>query len=156
MSPLRFGIVGYGNIGRTHAQTLSAGAVARANLTAVATQSDDELPAGVARFAEVDAMLAADVVDAVIVATPTFSHGAMGAKVLAANKHLVMEKPVGMSVGEAQALVDQVPDGVVAAVMLNQRHHPAYQAMQAAVAGGELGRLVRFSWIMTEWYRPDI
>ncbi len=156
MADVRFGIVGYGNIGRAHAATLAGGEVDRARLTAVVTRGDAEVPAGVVRFTSVEDLLAGDLVDAVIVATPTMTHADAGVAVLAAGKHLVIEKPIAMSLATARELVDAVPGGVKAAVMLNQRYHPAYREIKNVVARGELGRIVRFSWLMTAWYRPDV
>ncbi len=156
MADVRFGIVGHGNIGRTHAATLESGDVERARLTAVVSRGDERLPDGAARYASVEDMLAADVVDAVIVATPTMTHVEVGGAVLAAGKHLVMEKPVAMSLADAREMVGAVPDGVHAAVMLNQRHHPVYREIKNIITRGDLGRIVRFNWLMTAWYRPDV
>ena len=87
--------------------------------------------------------------DAVVVATPTNSHLQLGKAVLAGGCHLVMEKPVGMSALEVNELVECVPDGSVAAAMLNQRYHPVYQEMKRILASGVLGALVRFSWTIS-------
>ncbi len=156
MNEVRFGVVGYGNIGRTHVDTLLAGEVKRGRVTAVVAGDKTELPAGVVRFATLDDMLNEDWVDAVVVATPTMSHPDLGHAVLRAGRHLVMEKPIAMSAGEAQALVAAVPTGVCAAVMLNQRYHPVYARIKQIVERGDLGRITRFNWIMTAWYRPDV
>ncbi len=155
MSEVRFGVVGFGNIGRTHVQTLVSGAVGRARATAVVSRQPAELPEGVLGFQSAEAMLESGEVDAVIVATPTMNHPAVGKQVLDAGLHLVMEKPVAMSLAEAQALVEAVPDGALAAVMLNQRHHPVYRQIHDIIAQGRLGRLVRYNWLMTAWYRPE-
>ena len=154
---VRFGIVGFGNIGQTHAQTLLSGSVPGAELTAVVSSRDDiELAPGIGVYADIDAMIAAQVVDAVIVATPTMDHVTTAEKVFAANLHLVIEKPVAMSVGQVESLIAKQPANCVAAVMLNQRYHPVYRRIQNLIADGELGRLQRFSWQMTAWYRPDV
>ncbi|MGI9322290.1 MAG: Gfo/Idh/MocA family protein [Pseudomonadales bacterium] len=155
-SELCFGVVGYGNIGRTHVATLASGAVKRARVSSVVARGDADLPDGVKRHATLDDLLAANEVDAVIVATPTMTHPSVGLAVLAARRHLVMEKPVAMSVQEVQQLVAAVPDGIHAAAMLNQRYHPFYRKIKTIIASGELGRIVRFNWIMTAWYRPDV
>jgi predicted dehydrogenase len=156
VSELRFGIVGFGNIGRTHAQTLSQDIVPRACLTAVVSNGDFELPADVTRFTSLQDLLKADAADVVVIATPTMTHPSLGVEVLAAKRHLVMEKPIAMSVHAARELIDAQPLGVEAAVMLNQRYQPVYRQIKDIVAGGELGRIVRFNWIMTTWYRPDV
>ena len=156
MSEVRFGVVGYGNIGRTHVATLTGGAVERARVTGVVTASDSPLPAGVIRYATLEDMLNSDTTDVVLIATPTMTHPNLGMSTLAAGRHLIMEKPIAMSVLQARRLVEAVPPGVQAAVMLNQRYHPVYREIKQIVSSGNLGRIVRFNWIMTGWYRPDV
>lgn len=101
-------------------------------------------------------MLATDIADVVLVATPTMNHPTLGHAVVEGGCHLLIEKPVAMSLLEAQRLVAAVPDNLCGAVMLNQRYHPAYARIQDIVSSGELGRIVRFNWLMTALYRPDI
>ncbi len=156
MEDVRFCVAGLGNIGRTHVETLAGGTVERGRLSAVVTSADASLPSDVARYASLEEALAADAADAVIVATPTMTHPALGRQVLDAGRHLVMEKPLAMSVRDARQLVASVPEGVIAGAMLNQRYHPAYREIKNLITHGELGRIVRFNWIMTAWYRPDV
>lgn len=153
---MRFGVVGYGNIGQAHVATLTGDAVERARLTGVVSGSDTPLPPGVTRYATLEDMLSADATDVVLIATPTMTHPNLGMAALAAGRHLVMEKPVAMSALQARRLIEAVPDGVQAAVMLNQRYHPVYREIKNIVSAGDLGRVVRFNWIMTGWYRPDV
>jgi len=148
--------VGYGNIGQTHVATLTGGAVERARVTGVVTAGDTPLPAGVTRYTTLEDMLNVDTTDVVLIATPTMTHPNLGMDTLAAGRHLVMEKPVAMSALQARRLIEAVPDGVQAAVMLNQRYHPVYREIKNIVSAGDLGRVVRFNWIMTGWYRPDV
>lgn len=153
---LRFGIHGFGNIGRTHLKTLTSDLVPAASVSALVARQGADLPADVARYDTLDELLSDDQVDAVIVATPTHDHVAAGLKVLQAGKHLLMEKPIAPSVGQARALLQACTPGLCAAVMLNQRHHPAYRHIKSLLGQAELGTLRRFSWMMTAWYRPDI
>ena len=156
MNEVRFGVVGYGNIGQTHVATLTGGAVERARVTGVVTAGDTPLPAGVTRYATLEDMLSVDTTDVVLIATPTMTHPNLGMDTLAAGRHLLMEKPIAMSALQARRLIEAVPAGVQAAVMLNQRYHPVYREIKKIVSGGDLGRIVRFNWIMTGWYRPDV
>ena len=156
MTSVRFGVVGYGNIGRTHVDTLLSDAVPEGTVAAVVSRSPVELPAGVRRFDTTQELLASNLADAVVVATPTMTHTEIGARILAADCHLVMEKPLAMSLKQARHLTAAVPHGRFAAVMLNQRYHPVYREIKNLVTRGVLGRIVRFNWLMTSWYRPDV
>lgn len=153
--PVRFAVVGFGNIGRTHYRTLSGDAVPDGRATALVTRQSDGLPGDVEVFADIDALLDADAADVIVIATPTMDHEVASMKVLAAGRHLVVEKPMAMSVAGARRIIAAWIPEAVGAVMLNQRYHGAYRRIREIVKGGSLGRIVRFSWIMTAWYRPN-
>ena len=181
MSAVRIGIVGLGNIGRQHAQLLGGGGVEGATLSAVCARSGDlgaqfgeasgvphgepfgqpygelsGVPYGVPCFPDHQTLIASGLVDAVLIATPTQSHPEIGRAALAQGLHVLMEKPLAMSIGEAQGLVSAAPEQSRFAVMLNQRFHPAYARIKAVLDEGRLGPLQRFAWTMTSWYRPDV
>ena len=153
---VRCAVVGYGNIGQTHVRALLDGAIPRAQLSALVSRKQQALPSTVRQYQTLSELLAADIADLVIVATPTMTHPQVAQAVVEAGRHLLVEKPVAMSLQQAQALVAAVPAGCQAAVMLNQRYHPVYAQMKDIVASGVLGPIRRFNWLMTTWYRPDV
>ncbi len=153
---VRVGVVGSGNIGLRHISILASGSVTGAKLGATVSRRDDAPADGVPHFTSLEDMLAADVVDAVIVASPTMLHTEMAQFVFNAGKHLLMEKPLAMSVGQAQAMIDAAPTGLAFGVMLNQRFHAAYARIKQLIDDGGLGRIKRFQWTMTAWYRPQV
>ncbi len=152
---VRFAVVGFGNIGRAHYRTLAGSAVPDGCPRALVTRQSDGLPADVEVYRDVDALLDAGVADVVVIATPTMDHEQASRKALTAGHHLVVEKPMAMSVLGARRIIDARLPETVAAVMLNQRYHGTYRRIREIVKGGLLGRLTRFSWIMTAWYRPN-
>ncbi|MYF51076.1 MAG: Gfo/Idh/MocA family oxidoreductase [Gammaproteobacteria bacterium] len=157
MSAVRVGIIGLGNIGQQHAKLLSGGAIEGAALSAVCGRGDDlGAPFGVPSFPDHQALIDSGLADAVLIATPTQSHPEIGLAALKQGLHVLMEKPLAMSIGEAQGLVSATPERSRFAVMLNQRFHPAYARIKTLVDEGRLGPLQRFAWTMTSWYRPDV
>ena len=157
MSAVRIGIVGLGNIGQQHAKLLSGGAIEGAELSAVCGRGGGQgAPFGVPCFPDHQALLDSGLVDAVLIATPTQSHPEIGLAALKRGLHVLMEKPLAMSIGEAQGLVSAAPEQSRFAVMLNQRFHPAYARIKGLLDEGRLGPLQRFAWTMTGWYRPDV
>ena len=155
---LRLGIVGLGNIARQHIQNLLSGAVDGCELTAVCSRNPgsgvDETP--VQYFASLDEMLASDLCDSVLVATPSFTHLDIGLKVLDAGLHLMMEKPIGLSLAEGEQLLARQGDGQTFGLMLNQRTDPLFQRMRQCIESGELGEITRTHWTMTNWFRPEV
>lgn len=147
-------IVGLGNIGKEHAKLLQSEAVPKGELTAVcARQSDIE---GVAHFTDFNAMLAAKVCEVIVIATPTFDHPQKAITALQAGYHVLIEKPIAMSVAQARRVEDAVSEDRICGVMLNQRYHPVFAKIKSLLAEDAIGPVMRYQWTMTAWYRPDI
>lgn len=157
MNAVRIGVIGLGNIGRQHAELLSGGSIDGAELGAVCARDGDlGAPFDVPCFPNHQALFASGLVDAVLIATPTQSHPEIGRAALKQGLHVLMEKPLAMSVGQARELIAAASERSRFAVMLNQRFHPAYGRIKTLLDEGRLGPLQRFAWTMTSWYRPDV
>ncbi|MFJ2608324.1 MULTISPECIES: Gfo/Idh/MocA family protein [unclassified Streptomyces] len=79
-------------------------------------------------------------VGAVSVTAPNFLHREIGVAVAEAGKHLWIEKPVGLTVADAQAVADAVDKaGVHSAVGFNYRNAPAVERARALIAEGGIG-----------------
>ena len=155
---VRLGLVGLGNIAQQHLAYIRAGDVPGCEVTALcsrnatALEAEAELP----HFTDYKDLLASGLCDAVLVATPTFTHFEVGKAVLDAGLHLMMEKPIGLSVQEGRRLLDQQGEGQVFALMLNQRADPLFQTMRNILAEGRIGPITRTHWTMTNWFRPEV
>ena len=105
--------------------------------------------------ADLRAALADPLVQAVIVATPPASHLELATQVLAAGKHLLLEKPLDVSLSRAQAIVDlaQAYDRRLG-VVLQHRFRPGALALQDALASGRLGTVQAAS-VRVPWWRPQ-
>lgn len=105
--------------------------------------------------ADLQAALADPLVQAVIVATPPASHLELATQVLAAGKHLLLEKPLDISLVRAQAIVDlaQASDRRLG-VVLQHRFRPSALALQDVLASGRLGTVQAAS-VRVPWWRPQ-
>ena len=125
MSDVRLAVIGAGIMGTNHARVAR---IARgADLVAV-VDSDParaELAAGSTAFAtRIDDVL--DHIDAAILAVPTALHHELAIGLLRAGKHLLIEKPIAASVGEAEAIVAAADEaGVTLAVGHVERFNAA-------------------------------
>ncbi|GAA1179199.1 Gfo/Idh/MocA family protein [Pseudonocardia alaniniphila] len=164
-APVRFAVVGCGVIGRLHAEVLAAGedtalsvlvdtdpAAADAVADHVAGLFGDR-PAVTTSLAEA---LARDDVDAVAVCVPSGAHAAVGVPVLESGRHLVVEKPLDVSVTAGRAVAEAAArrPGLVAAVISQHRFDPASVAVHEAVTRGELGR-VTSAVATVSWWRSQ-
>jgi predicted dehydrogenase len=155
---VRLGVIGLGNIAQRHFQNVRSGLVADCELTALCSRTPPKLMAasGIPHFIDHRALVASGLCDAVLIATPTFSHFEIGAAALQAGLHVMMEKPIGLSVQEGENLLALQQDGQVFALMLNQRVDPLFIAMRESIQSGALGNITRTQWTMTNWFRPEI
>lgn len=158
MKTIRLGIIGLGNMGRTHADHLVAGRVTRCELAAVC----DPMASGLAKYPGVpaftvpDALFAAQCVDAVLIATPHYAHTPIGIAALEAGLHVLVEKPISVHVADAKRLIaaHQGREKQVFAAMFNQRTDPYFQTVRRLVQSGEVGEVRRIQWTITDWFRP--
>jgi predicted dehydrogenase len=82
-------------------------------------------------------------VDAVVVASPNFLHLEHALQVVKAGKHLYCEKPMGLSLGDAQAINDAVTAAKVASqVGFSPRNSANLHRMAAMAQAGEFGQLM--------------
>jgi len=87
-------------------------------------------------------LLADPEIDAVVIAAPAIHHGRLARLVLEAGKHVFVEKPLALEVAEAEAVCELAEStGLVLMVGHLLQYHPAFQALEALVAEGTLGRL---------------
>jgi predicted dehydrogenase len=160
--PVRLGIIGLGNIGQQHIKLIRSGVVPRCEITALASRSPSaqamELSAelGARHFTDYRALIDSGECDAVLVATPTFNHLEVGSYALSAGLHVLMEKPLGLSVAEGERLLALQKPGQLFALMLNQRVAPVFATMKELLAAGTLGAIQRTHWTMTNWFRPEV
>lgn len=153
---LRLGIIGLGSIGLTYARKIVAGNVPGCELAALCNRSGSgakEFPS-IPLFRDAGELICSGSVDAVLIATPHFSHPAIGAEALAAGLHVLMEKPLGVSKSACEQLL-AAHRGQVFAAMFNQRTDPCYLAIRRMVREGEIGTVRRINWIITDWFRTD-
>ena len=158
MDEVRFGVVGLGGMGTIHARSLLDGKIPRAVLTAVCDPRHEAVAqfAGVAGFASVNELISSGVADAVVIATPHFSHTTVGIQTLRAGLHVLVEKPIAVHKREAEALVAAYEPGrQIFAAMFNQRTDPMYGHLRALIQRGELGALRRIQWTVTNWFRTQ-
>ena len=161
MKRVRLGIIGMGNIGGYHADYLLAGKVNRCELVAVCSTSPNKLEnyksKGLKIFDDGEKLIRSGAVDAVIIATPHYQHSSLGIAALEAGLHLMSEKPIAAHKADAERLIaaHKKNKKLVFAAMFQLRTEPRYLKIQKLIQNGELGDIVRLSWIITDWYRTE-
>lgn len=150
--PIRVGIVGLGRSGHDiHCHTLDR--TDRFDVVAVA-DTDTDRAAEVARrrgirwHDGIDSLLRDDAVELVVVASPNRFHADHAIAALLSGRHVVCEKPFGLSVAEVDAMIAARGDRVLAPFQ-NRRFEQAFRQVKHVVGSGLLGQVIH---VRTSWH----
>ena len=159
MTRPRLGFLGVGWIGRHRmAAMLATGAVEAAVIADPADAMAGpalEMAPGATRTADLKAMLGHDL-DGVVIATPSAAHAGQAAEALARGAAVFCQKPLGRNLAEtAAAIAAARAANRLLAVDMSYRFSAAAQALKAAVASGELGRIHAIDLTFHNAYGPD-
>lgn len=163
MDTVRIGIIGFGGMGSHHGNYISKGAVPGAKLVAACDINPDRLRVAqemcgndIQVFESADALFAAQVVDAVIIATPHYFHPTIAVQAFAHGCHVLSEKPAGVYAKQVREMIAAAEQsGQVFGVMFNQRTRGVHQKMRELVSSGELGEIRRTLYVITDWFRTQ-
>ncbi|MEI6519584.1 MAG: Gfo/Idh/MocA family oxidoreductase [bacterium] len=158
MDKVRIGIAGVGGMGSFHASYLLEGQIKDVELTAVC----DIDPAKLTRFANLKTftssaeMIRSGEIDLILVATPHYDHTTIGIDALEQGLHVIVEKPISVHKADAEKLIaaHTNPKQIFAA-MFNQRTDGKYIKAREVIKNGELGKITRVNWIITNWFRTE-
>ncbi len=145
MTPVRFGLIGYGLWGVHHAQAIEN--TTGAQLVAVAARSQQSLAKaaeahpGVNTFDDYRKLIEQDDVDLVDITAPNHLHYAMAKAALQCGKHVLVEKPMTLRVDEADELVELArQSGRLLAVNHEMRLSRLWGQVKALIRQGTIGR----------------
>jgi Predicted dehydrogenases and related proteins len=162
MKQLAVAVIGIGRMGSVHAANIKKGRVKNAGLCAVCDISSEAVSKFIKKHGEVKTyadykiMLEAERIDAVIIATEHYHHADIAVYCMEHGVAVLVEKPLAVTAKEARRVAECAKrTGVVAAVMLNQRTNPLYATAKKLVDGGEIGKIQRVNFIVTDWYRSQ-
>lgn len=164
MEKVRFGIVGVGNMGSSHAKNFLAGKITNGVLTAICDQKQAKMDAiaekeggdKVAQFTDYKEMYASGLCDAVIVAVPHYFHPQLSIDALRAGLNVICEKPAGVYTKQVKEMNEVAKrSDKLFTMMFNQRTNCVYRKMRELVMDGTVGEIKRINWIITTWYRSQ-
>ena len=158
MKKVRFALIGCGMIANFHATAIER--IPEAELVGVF----DEYRPGAERFVQtrpvrifdtLEALLASDEVDAVGICTPSGLHTAQAVQAMRAGKHIVVEKPMSLTLADADLLIQTAGEtGVKVCVISQFRFSEAVQEIRRAIEAGAFGTIVSGS-LQMKYYRSQ-
>ena len=162
MEFVKFGVIGIGNMGSAHVTFIDA--LPNTKLTAVCDinpaafdRIKPELRAKIQCFTDADTFFKEADVDAVLIAVPHYDHPDLAIKAMKAGKHIIVEKPIAVHKAEAERLIaegEKHPE-LKKSLMFCQRTIGAHKKLKQMIDSGELGKIRRVNWVITNWFRSQ-
>jgi predicted dehydrogenase len=149
-SRLGFAVIGYGRMGRRHATII--GGLAEARLCALVDVNENAARQAIAKahgtlpfFRTLEELLTSPVaakLDVVNITTPNGCHAAQACSALEAGLHVVVEKPLALTAGDAERVIGTAGrQGKHVFVVMQNRYSPAARWLKELVGSGRLGRI---------------
>ena len=148
MNKLKFALIGTGGIAQTYAQAFQTSNCCE--MVAVADVNQDSAKAfaeqfGAKTFSDYKTLAENSEIDAVIIATPPNSHPEIAMFFMRKGVHVLCEKPLCLSVTQAQAMIETAAQkGVVFTMATKFRYCEDVVKAKAILASGVLGEIVQF------------
>lgn len=159
MKHIKIGLIGCGRISKNHFE-----AIAQIDGATIVTCCDviEERAATAAKtynvatyYTDHHALLDAEEIDAAIICTPSGIHPRIGIDVANKGIHVVTEKPMAISLKDADALVRACDDNKVQLFVVKQnRLNPSIQLLKKAIDKGRFGRMFMAN-ATVRWTRPQ-
>ncbi|HEY4305667.1 MAG TPA: Gfo/Idh/MocA family oxidoreductase [Gemmatimonadaceae bacterium] len=158
IASFRIGLVGCGRISKNHFDAIASvdglHLVAVADIDATRSQAAAN-KYGAQAFSSLDEMLKSEALDIVAICTPSGLHSALGVQAARAGKHVLTEKPMAISLKQADDLIAATDHaGVQLFVVKQNRLNPPIQLLKRAIDKGRFGRIYMAN-VTVRWTRPQ-
>lgn len=153
---IRFGIVGFGNIGRRHANhIINNPSTELISVCDINTAVKEHIPSDASYHTQYEEMLKDNSIDVVSICTPNYLHEPHAVAALNAGKHIVVEKPMAMNVAECDRIIaaGEQSRKIIFAVKQN-RYNPPVQAVKELIEDNRLGKIYMIQ-VNCFWNRGD-
>lgn len=160
MEQIRTVVIGFGGMGSQYAEMLHGKAVEGMCLQGICCRNAAGQKRIRERYPQVtvyqdvkDTFAHAEDFDAVVIVTPHTTHAEIGKLAFAHGKHVLCDKPAGISTKEVREFLAAKQEHTVFGMMFNTRMEPAFLKAKEILDQGELGRVTRALWVCNNWFR---
>jgi predicted dehydrogenase len=161
---VKIAVVGTGLMGKAHIKDIASlentelAAVCDVNQAIADTYATEmHVPA----YYDFNDLLEHETLDALLVSTPHYDHTPISIAALQKGIHVLVEKPIAVHSKYARKMIAAYEDAklttpnLVFAAMFMQRTYGYWRKIKALIDSGELGQLVRTTWLITDWFRTQ-
>jgi len=158
-------VIGVGNMGSVHVKDIAT-RLPNTNLAAVCDTDRERADRYAAEyhvpaFYDYRELLQQAGLDAVLVATPHYDHTPISIEALEKGIHVLVEKPLAVHVNDGRKMTAAYEQArakypnIQFGIMFMSRLHTHWAKIKKFLDSGQLGRLARATWIVTDWYRTQ-
>ena len=159
--PLHFGIIGCGRIAPRHGNALqdiqdeyNVRLIAACDVIESRVQHFSS-KFSCASYTDYHELLDRPDIDVVSICLPSGLHGEVGRAAARAGKHVLVEKPIAVTLEDADSLIETAESaGITLGVVLQNRFNPPMRELRRVVDDGLLGRIILGN-ATVRWYRPQ-
>ena len=157
---LKFCLVGCGRIAKRHSELLGEGVIAGASLAGVCDIVEAKARTigerfNVPWFTDMDEMMRTVAPDVAVVLTESGSHATHTIKLAAYGVHVVVEKPMALTLADADAMIEACDlAGIKLFVVKQNRFNRPVVKLREALDAGRFGKLVMGT-VRVRWCRPQ-
>ena len=161
---VKLAVIGVGAMGSLHARDILI--LSNTELVAVCDTNPQRAETiaqacGCKKFSDYRKMLDQTDLDGVIIATPHNGHPPISIDCLQRGYHVLTEKPIATNLADAQKMVSAYHSALNKypalqfAIMFQMRTYGHWRKVKELIDNGDLGKLVRATWIITDWFRTQ-
>lgn len=147
-------LVGCGRISKKHVTAIEAHPDLELYATCDILESRRDLYNVGRSWTDYDGLLESENIDIVSICTPSDLHAGMAIAAAEAGKHVLIEKPIALSVYDARCVIDACKENnVKLCVVVQNRFNPELQAIKSRLVSNDLGKILVAS-AVCRWHRP--
>jgi len=161
---VKIAVIGIGIMGKAHLKDIVA--LENTELAAIcdldrATADQAAAETNTNAYYDYRDLLDHEPLDAVLVAAPHYDHTPISIAALRKGIHVLVEKPIAAHVKDGRRMIAAYQEAkqdypaLVFAVDFMQRTYGYWREIKAIIDDGELGQLVRVTWLITDWFRTQ-
>lgn len=161
MKKIRFGLVGCGVMGKAHISYIRQFSqdAELVGLCDVNRELAESLAAelGAKAYSDYKELINKNNIDAVIIATPHYYHPDIAIWAFENDVHVLCEKPIAVHVKDANRMIEAYKrhSHLKFGVVYSRRTAPLWRELKELIDRGELGRIYRIDWTITDWFRTE-
>lgn len=159
---LSLAVIGIGVMGHQHCKDILS--IPGVELSAVCDLIPERMkgfPATTRSFTDYKELLNSMELDGVLISTPHYQHTPIALACFQKGIHVLTEKPIAAQMSDGlrmvaayQAALEQFSD-LIFTVMFQQRTYGYWKKIKQMIREGELGRIIRATWVITNWFRTQ-